>query len=191
LKYWPIPNSHPRSLPTPGERGSFWEDRGDRRHAGIDLYAPPGTPVVAVEDGLVVEVQVFTSPEVRSYWNVTCSILIQNGTGQVCRYAELGEACVQTGQSVTAGQVIGTVGLVLNYDCINDAAPAYIRRLKHASSGSMLHFELHSRQPETGSTYLGGNYFLDRPPEGLLDPSPYLMEAISAPDPFRFPQEVP
>lgn len=188
LKHWPLPNIFPRRLPKPGERGSFWEDRGDRRHAGIDLYAPAGSPVESIDDGQVFDVQVFTSPDVRSYWNTTYTILIRNHDETVLRYAELGEVFVHPGQPVCAGEVIGSVGMVLAIERIDEASPEYIRRLKAAKVDSMLHLERHASLPETEATYLGGNFFLDEPPGSLLDPYLYLLEVLQTPDSLRIRQ---
>lgn len=186
LKHWPLPNIHPRRLPEPGGRGSFWEDRGDRRHAGIDLYAPAGSPVAAIEDGTVLDVTVFTSPEVLPYWNTTYSILIRNHDGTVLRYAELGEVFVRPGQAVCAGDVIAAVGLVLAVDRIDDASPDYIRRLKTARVDSMLHLERYAGVPEPDPNYLGGNFFRNEPPANLLDPYEYLLEVSHTPVSLRF-----
>ncbi len=169
MKHWPLPETTPKILPENGKQGSFWEDRGDRHHAGIDLYAPPGTPVFAIENGTILSVDCFTSPDKVDYWNVTYSILIQNEDGQVVRYAELGQADVCTGESILAGQKIGTVGLVLNFAKIGEKAPGYIQRLKTTGSPSMLHLEYHTTAPKE-EHYLGGNYFLTQKPDHLLDP---------------------
>ena len=53
VRFWPLPDARP-ALPSDGDPGSFWEDRGDRHHAGLDLYAPAGSAVVSIEDGIVV-----------------------------------------------------------------------------------------------------------------------------------------
>ena len=63
LKYWPVPNSHSKIVPTAGSPGSFWEDRGDRHHSGIDIYAPEGSNVLSIEDGKVIDIGIFTSPD--------------------------------------------------------------------------------------------------------------------------------
>jgi murein DD-endopeptidase MepM/ murein hydrolase activator NlpD len=85
MKCWPIIHFKSVSIPAPGEAGSFWEDRGDRHHAGIDLYAPAGSQVVAVEKGVVLDVSVFTSADLCSYWNTTYSLLVQSPSGAVWR----------------------------------------------------------------------------------------------------------
>ena len=54
-KYWPVPDSYSKYIPVNGNPGSFWEDRNDRHHCGIDIYAPIGSDVVSIEDGQVIE----------------------------------------------------------------------------------------------------------------------------------------
>ena len=56
MKYWPGPNRYSKNIPTNGFSGSFWEDRDDRRHCGIDIYAPKGSGVIAIEYGKVIDI---------------------------------------------------------------------------------------------------------------------------------------
>lgn len=178
MKYWPVPNSHSKIIPTAGFSGSFWEDRGDRYHCGIDIYAPEGSDVLSVEDGKVIDIGVFTSPDKISYWNTTYYILIKNKTGFVCRYAELGNATVSVDESVKAGQLIGYVGLVLNSDKITKKSPLYVQNLKKNRNQSMLHFELYNSLPTETVNYLGGNWFAGSKPKNLLDPIDYLKSIL-------------
>ena len=177
-KCWPVPGCQNYQLPLPGQAGSFWEDRGDRRHAGIDIYAAPGSEVVATEDSIVLDVSVFTSPERLPYWNTTYCVLLQNAEGMVFRYAEMGDVSVKKGERVAAGQILGHVGTVLDLNKINRHSPAYIQRLKHNHSPSMLHFEIYCTPPNTQEKYLGGNFFLTDKPDELVDPLPYLRSTL-------------
>lgn len=175
--FWPVPHSYTRVLPTGGCQGAFWENRLDRSHAGVDIYAPHGSEVLVVEAGHVIQVRVFTSPEILDYWNTTYSVLVQHADRSVCRYAEMADAAVQVGQAVLAGQRLGSVGLVLNTQKVNAASPLYIQKLVAGSLPSMLHFELHSAVPEETPDYLGGNYFNGLRPATLMDPTGYLASA--------------
>lgn len=178
-KHWPVPSSKNRKLPINGERGSFWEDRKDRHHAGVDIYAPCDCEVVAIEDGEVVDVAVFTSPQLIHYWFVTYSVMIRAADGKVHRYAEMKDTTVKTGDKVKGGQVIGHVGKVLNLDAINETSPGYIQKLKSAGDASMLHFEMHSGFPQAIENYKGGNYFLENKPDYIEDPTAYLRSIIT------------
>jgi murein DD-endopeptidase MepM/ murein hydrolase activator NlpD len=178
MKFWPVPESYSRSLPESGSPGSFWENRDDRHHCGVDIYAPKGSAVRTVEGGEVMEVGQFTSPEILPYWNRTYYILIKHHDGIVSRYAELEKVHVKIGDKVRAGQAIAQVGSVLNPEKITDASPPYIRRLRENGNQSMLHFEIYKGMPTTAEDYLGGNSFQSEKPESLLDATSYLKETI-------------
>jgi murein DD-endopeptidase MepM/ murein hydrolase activator NlpD len=177
LKFWPVPESYSTKPPEKGAPGSFWEDREDRHHCGVDIYAPKGSKVRAVEAGEIIEIGPFTSPELIPYWNVTHYILIQIQNGWVSKYAELGEVLVKAGERVRGGQVIGLVGSVLNSDKITEGSPPYIRRLRENGNQSMLHFELYEEKPASSENYLGGNCFRENKPDGLLDAASYLRDS--------------
>jgi murein DD-endopeptidase MepM/ murein hydrolase activator NlpD len=179
LKHWPAPKSFTKTIPAIGSAGAFWEDRGDRRHCGVDIYAPAGSPAVAIEDGSVIEIGTFTTPEKVHYWNDTKYVLVENKTGSVCRYGELGGVAVAVGEFVEAGQLIGHIGIVLDKSKITQDSPAYIQKLKEKENLSMLHFELYSPLPGDTEDYLGGNWFGDSRPENLLDPADYLRSILS------------
>jgi len=90
---------------TPGI-GLFGATRSNRRsHAGIDLYAAPGTLVYAMTDGKVRNVEVF--------YQSLLAIEVENLDGTTIRYGEL-DSLVQIGDTVRQGQPIGK--LRRNYD---------------------------------------------------------------------------
>lgn len=72
-------------------------------HAGIDIVAPEGTPVVAPAAGRVIRAVM----DHEGYGNM---IEIDHGGGYHLRYAQLSRIDVSEGQSVAAGQQIGRVG---------------------------------------------------------------------------------
>jgi peptidoglycan LD-endopeptidase LytH len=90
---------------TSGSIGSFFgdpRDGGVREHEGIDIFAPHGTPVIAVADGVITEVgntrlgglvvwQYDASRDVHYY------------------YAHLNTQEVRVSQQVSAGTTVGTV----------------------------------------------------------------------------------
>ncbi|RMH40722.1 MAG: peptidase M23 [Deltaproteobacteria bacterium] len=76
---------------------------GDRRfHAGVDLAAPEGTPVVAAGAGTVVR-----AGPAGGYGNL---VVVDHGGGVHTRYAHLSDIAVQVGDRVAAGARIGAVG---------------------------------------------------------------------------------
>ena len=177
VRYWPVPAITHR-IPVAGDPGAFREDRGDRMHCGVDLHAPPGTVIVAVEGGTAVSIGIATSPEIVPYWNLTRSVTIESGDGRIWRYSELATVLVSEGDPVAGGQVIGTVGLVLNCRKVRAADPPYIRDLCRKGLGSMLHLELAVRRPPEGGEYLGGNWFGGRGRAfPFRDPAPLIRKA--------------
>lgn len=71
-------------------------------HAGLDLAAAPGSPVIAPADGMVV----FGSYD-ESYGKL---ITIDHGYGVTTRFGHLSQIYVQVGQRVSKFDVIGAVG---------------------------------------------------------------------------------
>ena len=71
-------------------------------HAGIDFGAPCGTPVKAAGNGTVV-----SAGWQGGYGNAT---IINHGGGMATLYGHQSSFAVGAGQSVTAGQTIGSVG---------------------------------------------------------------------------------
>ncbi|EON77796.1 hypothetical protein ADIS_1715 [Lunatimonas lonarensis] len=73
-----------------------------RVHTGIDYAVPEGHPIVAVNDGIVIQ-----AGEVPGYQN-TIAIRHSNGTTSV--YAFLSEILVSRGETVRSGELIGRSG---------------------------------------------------------------------------------
>jgi hypothetical protein len=178
---WPLPTK--TNIPTKKEPGSFWEDRIDRRHCGVDLYAKEWTQVSAVEGGHILSVTIFTTPNLVAYWNLTYSVLVEAKSG-LHRYCELGSASVVPGTSIAAGEAIGSVGAVVDREKVTHTSPTYIRDLVHENNIAMLHFEYWRNGPvpvsSHASTYRGGNWFGKKKPENLLDPTEKLLEAAQS-----------
>ena len=74
-----------------------------KMHTGMDFACPPGNPVYATGDGVVVKV----AHEFYGYGN---HIEIDHGFGYVTRYAHLSVTLVQEGQTVRRGDCIGRSG---------------------------------------------------------------------------------
>ncbi|KGM18522.1 hypothetical protein HMPREF3098_04070 [Corynebacterium sp. HMSC28B08] len=100
--------------------GSFTSPFGPRwgtMHNGVDIANAIGTPILAVEDGLVID-----SGPASGFGNW---IRIQHGDGTVTVYGHMATLDVKVGQKVTAGQKIAGMGS------------------EGFSTGSHLHFEVH------------------------------------------------
>lgn len=123
---WPVESGplalrYPLSTVVPVTSGVGWRTHpisGDRRfHAGIDLGAPSGTPVLAASSGVV------TASKRMGGYGLAVTIEHQNGRYETL-YGHLSELLVSMGETVRSGQVIGRVGST------------------GASTGPHLHFEL-------------------------------------------------
>ena len=100
-----------------GRLTSCFGQRWGRLHAGVDLAAPHGTPVVAAGAGVVV-----SAGPAAGYGN---AVLIDHGNGYLTHYGHLSTIAVRLGQDVAAGQQIGGEGSTGH------------------STGPHLHFEVH------------------------------------------------
>lgn len=149
-------------LPVQGHPGAFGVRRKNHTHEGVDLYAPQGTPVCAVEAGLVVRVAPFTGPQAGlPWWLDTSAVWVEGETGVVL-YGEL-QPAVEKGVAVAAGQLLGHVSRVLAKDKGRPMA--------------MLHLELHTALSREAPEWL----VHDERPAVLRDPTPYLMACATDP----------
>lgn len=148
---WPLPKVSKRN---PTALGSFGASRGSKDgkkklHAGTDIYAPAGSPVVAMEGGTVVNIV--------NGWakGDTARILIQGDSGNVANYAAISkksweEFGIQEGDRVEAGETIARIGT-------------------YPKGSTMLHFELYRSGTKDNKRWYSGN----RPPQ-LLDSEVWL-----------------
>jgi len=161
---WPWPSRFKRAeLPRGEHPGAFGAVRKFDVHTGVDLYTFEFTPVISVEDGVVVRVLQFTGKAVGSpWWRDTWAVLVEGPSGVVC-YGEI-HPFVIVGVRVVAGSRIGSVKRVLDSEARSDI-PGHLP--------TMLHLELYktgTREPV--------EWRLGEPrPESLLDPTPYLRAA--------------
>lgn len=72
------------------------------RHSGVDIHAPPGTPVLAPARGRVVLVE--------DFFFSGKSVVIDHGLGLFSMYFHLSSVEVKPGQQIEKGQALGQVG---------------------------------------------------------------------------------
>ena len=115
-----------------GLRRMPWERRG-RLHRGVDIAAPSGTPVAAVEDGVIVRAG--TSASYGRF------VEVKHEGGLTSFYAHLGriERGAKAGTQVSGGTIIGRIGS------------------SGISTGPHLHFEI-----RRGETPLNPTAFIGR-----------------------------
>ena len=104
-----VPSPPPRAgrvfnWPVRGRILSGFGPKPDGLHNdGINIAAPRGTPVRAVQSGIVA----YAGNELRGFGNL---LLVKHEGGWVSAYAHNGALLVQRGDTVSRGQVIARVG---------------------------------------------------------------------------------
>lgn len=92
---WPVPNFYKVS--------SHFGPRGRRHHDGIDIPAPKGTPIVAVDSGKVI----YSGSGIRGYGNL---IVLNHGDEVFTVYAHASKRIASKGDTVKKGETIALVG---------------------------------------------------------------------------------
>ena len=80
----------------------FFNEQPRRPHSGLDIAAPQGTPIKAVESGTVIEAGDFFFSGNMVY--------LDHGQGLISLYAHMHTVSVKPGDKIKKGQKIGTVG---------------------------------------------------------------------------------
>ncbi len=107
-------------MPSTGRLTSSYGMRWGKLHAGIDIAAPIGTPVLAVKSGIVIAAGM--NAVGHGYGN---GIDIRHQDGSISRYAHAEKILVRVGQPV------------------NQGAPIMLMGCTGHCTGPHLHFELH------------------------------------------------
>jgi murein DD-endopeptidase MepM/ murein hydrolase activator NlpD len=89
--------------PVEGKIVDVFEESHDRRHQGIDISSPLGTPIKASYSGKVI----YSNNTIRGYGNL---IILRHSEGFVTVYAHNQINLVEEGTWVKKGQIIGKVG---------------------------------------------------------------------------------
>lgn len=161
--FWPIITSHAKGREVAfqgtdkkfrgnvGRRFLASRTDGGRYHVGIDLWANHKDPIVACEDGTIVNFYHF--------YRSTYALLVEH-RNLVINYGEVHKDSLtannlKVGDRVQAGQVIGFAGKMY--------------------SSSMLHFETYTKGTRSNKRFqVGGN-----PPKEILNPTKYLLHLQS------------
>jgi len=145
-------------IPIGDHVGAFGVQRRHDIHKGVDLYAPVGTLVSAVEDGTIIINRPWTGEKSGcSWWEETDAVLICGESGIVA-YGEIeifGD--IRPGLKVKKGQHLGFVKRVLKED--------------KGRPTSMLHIQMYINEPAKVGTWELGS----PKPENLIDPTFYLV----------------
>lgn len=112
---WVWPTSGRVTSPYGYRTHPIWGDR--RLHAGVDISGAYGQPIVAANEGLVVDA--YCTPG-----GYGCRVVLDHGGGYASLYAHQSSFAVRQGSVVAGGEVIGYVGST------------------GASTGPHLHFEI-------------------------------------------------
>lgn len=139
-----------------------WRE-GGRLHGACDLYAPVGTPVYAIQDGLIGTVcgypVTWPHPYVFYKGSYALEVTSHDGSG-IWRYCELMFLpAMRVGHGVKEGDLLGHIA-----DLGNDSAG---RKMP-----SMLHLELYSKTAQGALSISGFNKYGRR--ADLVDPTELL-----------------
>jgi len=80
----------------------FFNKQARRPHSGLDIATAEGTPIKAIEAGTVIES--------GNFFFSGNMVYIDHGQGIISLYAHMNSISIKTGDSISKGQIIGTVG---------------------------------------------------------------------------------
>jgi len=149
---WPIAQGPDPKIAMSGGKSLGASRPNNRQHAGIDIIAKAGLPLVATEGGTIVATNAWAGANAKS-------LLLETDSGVVVNYGAVApgswhEFGVGVGSRVTAGQPIARIG-------------------QYPHGSTMLHFELYAAGTRKNEQWSAGK----NPPGNLLDPSGYLERA--------------
>ena len=124
-----------------------------RRHTGVDIAAPKGTPVYATADGVV------SRENGGSGYGI--NVIINHGYSYKTVYAHLSKKSVKPGQKIRRGEVIGYVGNT------------------GLSFGSHLHYEVRKNDIPVNPVHYFFNDITPEEYEQILESSKKINQALS------------
>jgi murein DD-endopeptidase MepM/ murein hydrolase activator NlpD len=120
--------------PVRGEVVSGFGPKADGlRNDGIDIAVPENTPIKAADDGVVI----YSGSQLKSFGNL---VLVRHSNEYVTAYAHAKEVRVKLGDTIKAGEVIGTSGQTgnvaspqLHFEIRKGSTPVDPLRLLHGA----------------------------------------------------------
>lgn len=136
-------------IPLSPHPGSFGIKRKNHIHEGVDLYCNLNDEVIAIEDGVIVNVFPFTGESCNSpWWNNTWAVMIEGETG-VFNYGEiLPIEGLKVGQTIVEGQTIGHVLQVLTKNKGRPMNMLHLELYAHFTKNAISEWSSHSPKPK-------------------------------------------
>ncbi len=153
-------------IPQGTDAGAFGAVRKHDIHTGIDLYVPENTSVYALDDGIVIDISVFTgqlASPTSPWWNETYAVIVYHVNLNIfILYGEIQPINLKKYQIVEKGSLIGNVLKVL-------------KKYKNKPM-SMLHVEAYSYFDFTKFPFIHPVWHHNQPmPDSLLNPIKYIQ----------------
>lgn len=166
-------------IPVGAHVGAYGAVRAFHTHEGVDLYCPEGTPVYAMEDGVVVHTEWFTGPMAGfDCWNDTQAVMIEGASG-VINYGEiLFVDGIAEGAKIMQGELLGHVRTVLKKDKGRPMSMLHVELYEKGYRGKAIALE-HCRPGaiEVAALFQGGVPVAI--PAVLKNPTSLLMAAMA------------
>lgn len=161
FKTFPIRNFD-QDIPINPHPGGFGTERKFHIHEGVDLYCEENTPVLSIENGIIIDILPFTGQFAGSpWWEETHCVMVLGDSGLI-NYGEIRPVnYLYPGLKVEQGSTIGFIKRVLKKD--------------KGRPMSMLHFELYNDLVKEPVEWKLG----EKIPKNLLDPTNLLLRIKS------------
>lgn len=127
----------------------FGAQRRHDVHTGVDFFCDPGTPVYAIEEGIVTNISWFTGEPVQMpWWEDTMAVAVEGATG-VFNYGEIiPNEELEIGSMIPEGYLIGHVKTVLKIDKGLPMTMLHLELYKHGYRDEWSIWNLGADQPE-------------------------------------------
>lgn len=185
MKTWPVPNSFNPKIPKSGNKGSFWEERSGMFNCGVDIGCPEGSIVVSIDEGIVIDIGVFSDPINEHYFNKSYYVTVKSPEKINYKYASLASISVEIGERIKPGSLLGRVGKIIDENKLDADTPFHIREAFYNDEDAKMHLELYKAPIMEVRPYEIGNYLGEEKPKSILDPNVYLMGLTRTEDIYK------